>query len=116
MNSNAYRGYALSFFCKLTLAISPNSIRAFTDEYSTANSEGESNSFSNFEKSFVAPLLDRTRKKEHYLIEGYNGILDVKTIFLGKSVCYKFDADADLAVTFFYKCNNDVGFIFEMKR
>jgi hypothetical protein len=109
----------------ITLAISPNSITAFTDEYAATNSDDTSNSFSNFEESFVVSLPDRTRKRDSYLIENDkevidvendNGRVNVKTNFLGKSVCYTFNADADFGVANFYKCDKDVDFVFEMKR
>lgn len=106
----------------ITLTISPDSIRVFTDEYATANSAERLNSFSNFEESFVTSTETKTRKKDRYLTERNNGRIDVKTNFLGKRVCVSFDASADFGVTNIYsnnpdiKCDNDVDFIFEMKR
>lgn len=71
------------------------SIRNFAEDYVKANVGLNSDSFSSFKASFTdAAQEDRTRYKSKFLIEGGDGIVDVKTGFLGKSICYTFDANA----------------------
>jgi len=53
--------------------------------------------------------------KSRYLIENDDGIVEVKTDFLGKSICYKFDAGADYNIASFYKCADGIDFKFKIK-
>jgi len=90
-----------------TVDLSAESIRNFAEDYVKANIDINSASFSSFKASFaVPPQEDRTRYKSRFLIEGDDGIVDVKTDFLGKSICYKFDASAYYNIASFYKCHD----------
>lgn len=98
-----------------TISLTPSSIKMFTHNDAVTNKNENSDSLSNFKESFVIAKIDRTRNKDSYLIETYNGLVDVKTDFLGKKVCYTFNPDSDFGVANFHKCDNDVEFKFKKK-
>lgn len=106
----------------IVLGIRPNSIRAFTDNDATVDGGGVSDSLRNFEKSFQAPLETKTPKTGRYLAETGGGKIVARTQLFGRNVCISFEAEADFGVTNIYSnipdpnCDNDVDFVFEMKR
>ena len=98
-----------------TISLSHTAITKFVDSYIGSQNNSKSNSLNNFENSFDVSSTG-TSIPSNYLIENDNGIVDVKTSFFGKSICYTFDAAADFSPAMFYKCDEEIKFEFKMKK
>lgn len=98
-----------------SVSLSHTALKEFTDNYVSSENVSDSKLLEAFQESFIELPLG-TLIPDSYLIEGYNGIVDVKTDFLGKSICYTFNAASDVNVAYFYICDKEIEFKFKMKK
>ena len=106
-----------------SILLNQNSLREWIDDYTTDSFDEDSESYTNFQRSFNSPeigasgrantgIYSDSQNLSTYVRE--NGEAHVKTKLFGKNVCYKFNAGANagyddfevVEVAFPYRCPN----------
>lgn len=92
------------------------SVKAFVRQYERANKGRHSEDFLTFKQSFATPKDNKVQPGSKRLVEKGDGNIDVKTRFLGKRICYQFQAESKFPVANFYRCKDSDEFKIDLKR